>query len=436
MRVQRNAYQNVWLASKKKPRKGKACSSAYAFFTIVMCYVLLLLSSCSGLLSSVDSQNPREITPTPTKPSPTSTHTTKTDSAPESPLKVELAKVQQMMANMTLDQKLGQLIIVEYLGNDYSASGLKDMISQQYVGGFLYQQSNHNFEAPYNEISNLAAFSQQAMQDAKIPLLIGTDQEGGLVNRLYVFHGYLPSAAEMAATGDPHYAYNQGAQAAKWMSQLGINADLAPVVDVHTVDPSVLETRIFGSDPQTVAKYAGAYLDGLQQNDVAGCLKHFPGLGAITSDPHSGLPTVNRSLVDLENIDLAPYKLMISTQHPAMIMSTDVLMPAIDSSLPSELSARTIDGVLRGKLGYDGVVITDGLYMQGISAQWTLSQASVLSIMAGDDLVEGPYTPEQVATVVSAFKQATQQGKLTIDRINQSVKRILLMKLEYGIIKL
>jgi beta-N-acetylhexosaminidase len=436
MRAQRNAYQNVWLASKKKSSKGKACSPAYVCFTIVMCYVLLLLSSCSGLLSSVDSQNPRGVTPTPTKPSPTSTHSTKTDSAPESPLKVELAKVQQIMANMTLDQKLGQLIIVEYLSNDYSASGLKDMISQQYVGGFLYQQSNHNFETPYNEISNLAAFSQQAMQDAKIPLLIGTDQEGGLVNRLYVFHGYLPSAAEMAATGDPHYAYNQGAQAAKWMSQLGINADLAPVVDVHTVDPPVLETRIFGSDPQTVAKYAGAYLDGLQQNDVAGCLKHFPGLGAITSDPHSGLPTVNRSLVDLENIDLAPYKLMISTQHPAMIMSTDVLMPAIDASLPSELSARTIDGVLRGKLGYDGVVITDGLYMQGISAQWTLSQASVLSIMAGDDLVEGPYTPEQVATVVSAFKQAIQQGKLTIDRINQSVKRILLMKLEYGIIKL
>src|SRR5258706_3007721 len=436
MRVQRNAYQNIWLASKKKPSKGKACSPAYACFTIVMCYVLLLLSSCSGLLSSVDSQNPQRITPTPAKPSPTSTHTTKTDSAPESPLKVELAKVQQIMANMTLDQKLGQLIIVEYLGNDYSASGLKDMISQQYVGGFLYQQSNHNFEAPYNEISNLAAFSQQAMQDAKIPLLIGTDQEGGLVNRLYVFHGYLPSAAEMAATGDPHYAYNQGAQAAKWMSQLGINADLAPVVDVHTVDPPVLETRMFGSDPTTVAKYAGAYLTGLQQNNVAGCLKHFPGLGAITSDPHTGLPTVNRSLADLENIDLAPYKLMIASKQPAMIMSTDVLMPAIDPTLPAELSAKTINGLLRGKLGYDGVVITDGLYMQGISNQWTLSQASVLSIMAGDDLVEGPYTPDQVATVVNAFKQAMQQGKLTMDRINQSVQRILLMKVQYGIIKL
>ena len=107
----------------------------------------------------------------------------------------------------------------------------------------------------------------------------------------------------MAATGNPQTAYSQGKLAAKWMLQLGINTDLAPVVDVHTVDPPVLVTCLFGRDPNTVATFAGAYLDGLQQNNVAGCLKHFPGLGAITSDPHAGLPTVNRSLENLENID-------------------------------------------------------------------------------------------------------------------------------------
>lgn len=432
--VQNSIDERSLLVDKQWGTKRTA-SLAYSSFIVMMCCMLLVLSSCSNLLGSVNSQNVQPVTPTATQPSPTSTHSTRTDSAAESSLKVDLAKVQQIMAGMTLDQKLGQLIIVEYLGNDYAASGLQYMISQQYVGGFLYQQSNHNFEAPYDQVNNVAAFSQQAMQDAKIPLLIGTDQEGGLVNRLYVFHGYLPSAEEMAATGEPHYAYQQGAQAAKWMAQLGINADLAPVVDVHTVDPPVLETRMFGSDPQTVVKYAGAFLDGLQQNEVAGCLKHFPGLGAITSDPHAGLPTVNRSLANLENIDLAPYKMMIASQQPAMIMSTDVLMPAIDPLLPAELSPKTINGVLRGQLGYNGVVITDGLYMQGISEQWTLSQAAVLSIIAGNDLVEGPYTPDQVAAVVSAFKQAIQQGKLTIDRINQSVQRILLMKLQFGIIK-
>lgn len=338
------------------------------------------------------------------------------------------------MAGMTLDQKLGQLLIVEYIGNSYTGTDLQYMIAQQYVGGFLYQEINQNFTPPYDVISNVAALSRQATSDAKIPLLIGTDQEGGLVNRLLVFHGYLPSAAEMAATGNPQVAYQQGSMAAKWLQQLGINADLAPVVDVHTVDPPVLATRMFGSDPNTVATFAGAYLAGLQQNNVAGCLKHFPGLGAITSDPHAGLPIVNRSLADLESIDLAPYKLMIQKDQPAMIMSTDVLTQAIDPNLPAELSPKAINDLLRNQLGYNGVVITDGLYMQGISDRWTLSQAAVLSIMAGDDLVEGPYTASQVAEVIAALKQAIQQGELTIDRINQSVERILLMKAQYGII--
>ncbi|MGZ6366332.1 MAG: glycoside hydrolase family 3 N-terminal domain-containing protein, partial [Ktedonobacteraceae bacterium] len=103
--------------------------------------------------------------------------------------------------------------------------------------------------------------------------------------------------------------------------------------------------------------------------------------------------------------------------------------------LPSELSQKTISDLLRNQLGYDGVVITDGLYMQGIIDRWSLSQAAVLSIIAGDDLVEGPYSASQVADVVSALKQAIQQGKLTMDRVNQSVQRILLMKVQYGIIK-
>jgi beta-N-acetylhexosaminidase len=398
--------------------------------------MMLIFSSCSNPLSGIDSTTIEHPTPTPSEASITpSSKGTRTDSNIESPLKVQLAKVQQIMAGMTLDQKLGQLLIVEYIGNSYAGTELQYMVAKQYVGGFLYQESNHNFEPPYNTISNVADFSHQTMSDAHIPSLIGTDQEGGLVNRLYVFHGYLPSAAQMAASGNPQTAYSQGAQAAKWMQQLGINTDLAPVVDVHTVDPPVLETRMFGSNPNTVASYAGAYLNGLQQNNIAGCLKHFPGLGAITSDPHAGLPTVNRSLADLERIDLAPYKLMIQKYHPAMIMSTDVLVPAIDPVMPAELSQKTINDLLRKQLGYDGVVITDGLYMQGISERWTLSQAAVLSIIAGDDLVEGPYSADQVAAVVTALKQAMQEGKLTMDRINQSVQRILLMKVQYGIIK-
>lgn len=414
-------------------RLTRRCSQYTSLF---MCCMVLFLTGCSGLLSSSPAVTPtltRKVTPTATarhqKPAETST--------PQvlSIAQRELAKAQQIMAGMSLEQKLGQLILVEYLGNNYASSGLQEMVEQQYVGGFMFQQVNGNFAAPDNVASNVYAFAQQATHDAKVPLMIATDQEGGLVNRLYVFHGYLPSAETMAASNDPNYVLSQGAQAAKWMEQLGINTDLAPVVDVHTVDPPILETRMFGSTPQTVETYAGAYLAGLQQNGVAGCLKHFPGLGAITSDPHAGLPTVNRSMAQLDAIDLAPYQMMIGKDQPAMIMTTDVLMPAIDPSLPAELSPAAITGVLRGQLGYNGVVITDGLYMQGISDRWTLGQAAVLSILAGDDLIEGPYTPALVASVINALQQAIQQGKLTLSRIDQSVERILLLKIRYGMIK-
>jgi beta-N-acetylhexosaminidase len=416
-------------------RRKPQLTSIQVLYSLLLCCMVLLFAGCSyPLASNVPSVTPtKRPTPSPTA-LPASPKADGSSYISEDLTRDELEKVHKIMAGMTLDQKLGQLIIVEYLGNNYQASGLQEMISQQFVGGFMYQESNSNFDPPYNVVSNLDAFSQQAMNDARIPLLIATDQEGGLVNRLYTFHGYLPSAAEMAASGNPDFALQQGAQAAKWMRQLGMNADLAPVVDVHTVDPPILQTRMFGRDPKTVASYAGAFLNGLQENSVAGCLKHFPGLGAVTSDPHAGLPVVNRSLSQLESIDLAPYKLMIAKDNPAMIMSTDVLMPAIDPNLPAELSPKAINDVLRNQLGYDGVVITDGLYMQGISQSWSLSQAAVLSIVAGDDLVEGPYTPGQVADVVAAFKQALQNGQLTIDRIDQSVERILLLKLQYGII--
>ncbi len=407
------------------------------FFTLSLLCMTLFLSGCSSLLANTKTDP--TLSPTANKPSPTALPiNAKSDShgiPTEAFTRAELAKVQQIMASMSLDQKLGQLIVVEYLGNNYQ-NGLQYMISQQFVGGFMYQQSNHNFNPPYNVADNVFALSQKAMQDARIPLIIATDQEGGLVNRLYTFHGYLPSAADMAASGNPNYALQQGTQSAKWMLQLGINTDLAPVVDVHTVDPAVLESRMFGSDPQTVATYAGAFLNGLQHNGVAACLKHFPGLGAISSDPHAGLPTVNRSLADLNRIDLAPYKLMLQKDQPAMIMSTDVLMPAIDPNLPAELSPKAITGILRNQLGYEGVVITDGLYMGGISQRWSLSEAAVLSIIAGNDMIEGPYTPGLVAGVVAAFHQAIQQGTLTMDRVNQAVERILLMKIHYGMIKL
>lgn len=416
-----------------KPRAWRHPLLVHSQFILFACCIAVILSSCASA-SSAD---------TPVHPSLASSQTAAAKAdihgiATETAQQTQLTKVQQIMQGMSLDQKLGQLIVVEYIGTDYQASELQYMISQQFVGGYLYQAVNNNFAPPNNTTSSVNAFVTQAMSDAKIPLLIAVDQEGGQVNKLQAFYGAVPSAAQMAASGDPHMALLQGAQTAKEMHELGINADLAPVVDVGPTT-NLLEDRQFSSDPKIVSTYAEAFLNGLQNNGIAGCLKHFPGLGSLpagdSTDPHLHLPVVNRSLADLESIDFAPYKNLLLQDQPAMIMSTDVLTPAVDPDLPAELSPKAIDGVLRKELGYNGVVITDGLYMQGITARWTLSQAAVLSILAGDDVVEGPYTPSQVADVITALKQALQQGQLSMERIDQSVQRILLMKVQYGIIK-
>ena len=245
---------------------------AYDRRMLILCCFFLFLSGCASLPASAN------IVAAPTRTEPRVSHGILPLSPAEIVLQQQQRKAQKILQGMSLQQKLGQLIVVEYIGTDYAATGLQQMVAQQFVGGFMYQESNHNFDAPYNVAANVDGLSQQAQKDAHIPLLIATDQEGGLVNRLYQFHGYLPSAQDIAATGKPATALAQGTQAAQWMLQLGINADLAPVVDVHTVDPPVLETRMFGSDPKTVSTYAGAFLDGLQKNGVAGTLKHFPGL--------------------------------------------------------------------------------------------------------------------------------------------------------------
>jgi beta-N-acetylhexosaminidase len=350
----------------------------------------------------------------------------------------QLAKVQQIMSGMTLDQKLGQFIIVEYFGADYQNSFLPYAISKQYIGGFLDQQVNGNFHYPSNTVSGAAQFAAQANNDAKIPLLTAIDQEGGQVSKLSDFYGFPPSAANIAASGDPKFAFAQGAQDAKWIQSVGLNTNLAPVVDVGPTS-NLLEDRQFSDDPATVATYAGQFLNGLQSNGVIGCVKHFPGLGSLPQggnyDPHTALPVVNRSKTDLENIDWVPYRTLIQQDHPAMIMTTDVVDTAIDPNTPAELSPKMVNGVLRGELGYNGVVITDGLYMGGIKAQWNIAQASVLAIIAGNDLVEGALSVQDVANTVQGLKDAIQQGQLSMDQVNQSVQRILLMKVQYGIIQ-
>src|SRR6266487_1937571 len=285
------------------------------------------------------------------------------------------------VARMSLAEKLGQMIMTESEQNAYS-DDLDYMITQLHVGGMIMYDSH------LQTTSQARATTSLAQQRAQIPLLISVDEEGGAyVNRLKHIYGARPGPWEIYQKGSLSFARQQGVKMAHDLLSIGLNTDLAPDVDVMIVPGIDTAGRTFGTTAAAVIKYA------------------------------------------------APYKTFINSPNPlmqpAMIMSTDVLMPAIDPKMPAELSHIFMTDILRKEFGYDGVVLTDALYMGGISARWSEPQAAVLAIQAGNDMILGPMGSARTAAVIEALKQALHDGRLSMARVNEAVTRIIALKMQY-----
>jgi beta-N-acetylhexosaminidase len=262
----------------------------------------------------------------------------------------------------------------------------------------------------------------------------------------------MPSAGEIGATNDPSYAYQQGADMAKMSLSIGMNVDLAPVVDIA---PGY--SRDFGGTPDQVTKMAGAWMQGLQDNGVIGTLKHFPGLGGTNLDPHSSLPVITHSRSVIESVDLAPYRNLINGNDlPGIIMSTDILMTAVDPTVPAQISYPIITGLLRNELHYNGVVMTDALYMGGMGQYMcnldhvahcnpltyardnssVLTRLGIMALQAGCDMILGTFSVENTQAMIDGIKAAIKDGTLTQARIDQSVLRIISLKLQRGLLQM
>ena len=210
------------------------------------------------------------------------------------------------------------------------------------------------------------------------------------------------------------------------------------MVDVTKVYNSQLDHRTYGNNAALVTKMASAYLSGLQQSGkVIGTLKHFPGLGDVATDPHVGVPQLTRSQSDLEQIDWAPYRNLIqqgNTVHAIMV--THEIVQALDSTKPSSLSYKVVTGILRNEMGFKGVIMTDSLTMEGIAAYYNEAQAAALTVEAGSDLLMGASTPAVLASMIQGIKQAMSNGQISQQRIDDSVRRILLMKYAMGLLSI
>lgn len=337
-----------------------------------------------------------------------------------------------IVQHMTVDQKLGQMMIVQFLGPAYSLD-ISTMISQYGVGAVLLFTANNNI-LDKDQLKNLI---QQMQRNSAIPLVMAIDQEGGYVDRLKSLDGPRPAAAVIGATNDPGKARAEGIEDAQDLASYGFNLNLAPVVDVTNVYNPQLYGRTYGNNPALVTKMAQAYLQGLQQSGkVLGALKHFPGLGDVGVDPHNGVPDLYRSKSDLEAIDWAPYRSLIQQGNVHAILVTHEVVHAIDDTKPSSLSYKVVTGILRTELGFQGVVITDSLTMEGITAFYSEAQAAALAVQAGCDLLMGAATPRDVASMIEGIKQAIDSGAISQQRIDESVRRILMLKYEMGMLPL
>jgi beta-N-acetylhexosaminidase len=342
----------------------------------------------------------------------------------------ERAYVDDLIAHMPLDDEIGQVLVSEFNGRSFSAD-IATKIQHYHVGGMIFYLYNVTSAA---QVRSLTAQMQQV---AKIPLLIAIDQEGGTVDRLRAADRAHPSAESLGAANNPAYTRQVGQEVGQFMASVGLNQNYAPVVDVQNVPDSqtYMSTRMFGWTPDTVTTMAGAYLDGLQDGQrVVGTLKHFPGLGSIAADPHQSSIVLNRSLADMDRIDWAPYRALIASGHVDIIMTTHIMVTAVDPGVPTTISSPVTTGILRDKLGFQGVIMTDDIGMTPL-AQYSIGERVVRAFLAGNDLIESLYSQERLEMGFEAMHAALASGRISKARLDDSVRRILLLKLRYGILR-
>lgn len=352
-------------------------------------------------------------------------------------------RIDAYIAGMSTAQLIGQTLMLAVYTSGYNAN-LNQALTQWHIGSAIVYTNYNGGPLQPTTIAGMQQLTQALQSHAERPLLLAVDEEGGTVDRLAAYYGATPSARQLGATGNLQTIYAQAQTDAARMRALGLNVDFAPVADVDQ-GGGIGSSRTFGTTPGAVTADAGAFLDGLQQHGVAGTLKHWPGLGAATGNPDFALPTINQSQSQMNALDFAPFRALLSHQ-PGMIMDTTVMAPAFDARNPAMLSPTLVTSVLRGQLGYQGVILTDALDAQGLIQYMSqqgyanpsqgIAEASVRAFLAGDDLIECPIEQDRLAAVVAAMTQAVQSGRISQARLRASVHRIIALKVRLGLIKL
>ena len=332
--------------------------------------------------------------------------------------------VDSVYNNLTIDEKIGQLFMVAAYSNkdEKHEKFILNLIEKYHIGALIFFQ-----DLPIKQ----AKLSNLYQSQSKVPLLIGIDAEWGLNMRLKDTYRF-PWNMTLGAIQNDVLIEKLGKQIGKHAKRLGIHMNFAPVVDVNTnPDNPIIGNRSFGENHINVSNKSVAFTTGLQSEGILASAKHFPGHGDTSSDSHHTLPTVDFSLKRLDSVEIVPYKKNIEAGIGS-IMVAHLSVPSLepDTSLPSSLSYNVVTGILRNKLGYDGLVITDALNMKGSANFASSEEINLAAILAGNDLLD---VPLNIPKTFKKFKEALDTGILTHKRLEQSVKRILKTKYWVGL---
>ena len=331
-----------------------------------------------------------------------------------------------MIAEMTIEEKVGQLIMVGFDGTQANEA-IETHIRERFVGGVVL--FSRNIESPQQTAELTNQLQRLARTTARqIPLFIGIDQEGGWVIRLEGGATVLPGNMALGATDSTELAGRAGEITAIELAAVGVNLNFAPVMDVNNNPQNpVIDRRSFGESSELVSRLGTAYIRGLQRNGILATAKHFPGHGDTTVDSHFDLPTVNHNRERVHALELHPFRAAIDADVAA-IMTAHIIYTAFDPDRPATLSPTILTDLLRKELGFDGLLITDDMEMKAIDDRYRSGEAAVMAVEAGADIVMVLWTPAKQLEVFNALLSAVKSGRISQVRLDQSVERILKSK--------
>ena len=325
-----------------------------------------------------------------------------------------------------LVRRVGQRVMVGFEGLTASAD-VKHLIRELGVGHVILFA--RNVDRP-EQVADLVRELQSVARDAghDLPLLVGVDQEGGRVARLREPWTVWPPLRAVGRTGSQETARGMGRALAAELRACGIRCDFAPVMDVDTNPKNpVIGDRAFGDDPELVGRLGTAMIAGLQAGGVAASAKHFPGHGDTDVDSHLSLPAVDHSRARLDNVELRPFRRAIEA-GVAMIMTAHVLVRELDDRLPSTLSPRLLEELLRKEMKFPGVIVSDDLEMKAVAERWGSGKAAGLAAKAGCDLMTVSKTPDAQVAAIEELVRAAEAGELSWEAMDAAAERVRRLK--------